>query len=115
MSETFHPLATDRDVMQVKRPGLGGELEIGLPAERGCLKGWVMGLFFPQGSCCSRCFGDTWGCAETGAQRDTGKYIEAVGPGQLRGMGPGRGTVSTLEVAHLLRGCSHSGHRSPSG
>lgn len=39
--ETFYPLATDRDVIQIKpwgeikRPLLGGELGTELPAERG--------------------------------------------------------------------------------
>lgn len=46
-------MATDRDVMQdqameeIKRPRLGGELEIGLPAERGRLKELGSGSVLP--------------------------------------------------------------------
>lgn len=56
MSETFCPLATDRDAMQdkamekIKRPLLGWELEISFQLRGGVYKSWAMGLFSPHPS-----------------------------------------------------------------
>lgn len=102
-------MATDRDAMQdkamekIKRPRLGGELERGLPAEKGCQKELGNGFVHPPRRLLFKMLWRHLGMCRGWSSE--GHWKIWLGSGSCAAVGP---TVSAIEAAHLLSDCSQA-------